>query len=96
MKRAEILSPPVRFLSFDSAPASSLLGFDGRHEARTAQPGHVGRMPVGARFHEGVHGRVGRVVAKNRGCGYYEHRLAVRARSVQEEQGVLCVDPVSA
>jgi hypothetical protein len=47
-------------LDLGLGPAPTLLGFDGRHEARAAQARHVGRVPVGARFHEGVHRRVGR------------------------------------
>ena len=46
-------------------------------------------MPVGARFHEGIHRRVGRVVAEDGGQRVHEHRLAVRARAVQKKQRML-------
>ena len=45
-------------------------------------------MTIAPGIHEGVHGCAGGVVAQDAGQGIDEHRLAVRAGSVQEEQGV--------
>ena len=76
-------------LDLGFVPAPTLFGFDGGHKAGTAQARQIGRMPVGARLHERVHRRVGRVVAQDGGQDVDEHRLAVRAGPVQEEQRVL-------
>ena len=80
-------------LELGLGPAFALFGFDGRNEARAAQSRHIGRVPVGARFHEGVHRRVGRVITQDGGQGVDEHRLAVRACAVKEEQRVLLRRP---
>ncbi len=69
-------------------PSSPLFGFDGRHEARTTQPRHVGRVPVGACLHERVHRRVGCVVAEDGDQCVDEYRFPVRTGAVQEEQRV--------
>ncbi len=87
------LVPTGEVLELGLGPAFSLLGFDGRHEARAAQSRHIGRVPVGARFHEGVHRRVGRVITQDGGQRVDEHRLAVRACAVQEKQRVLLRRP---
>ncbi len=53
-------------------------------------------MPVGACLHERFHRRVGRVVAQDRRQHIDEHRLAVCARAVQEEQRVFAGDACQA
>ena len=74
--------------SFDLGlvPAPTLFRFDGGHEPRTPQAREVSGMPVAPRLHESVHGSAGGVVAKDRGQRVHEHRLAVGAGAVQEEQ----------
>ena len=75
-------------LDLGFVPASALLCLSCRYKARTAQSCQIGGVPVRARFHEGVHGSVGGIVAKHRGDHVHEYRLAVCTGAVQEKQCV--------
>ncbi len=76
-------------LDLGFGPAPALLGLGGGDEARAAQVGKLGRVPVGVRGGEGLDRRGAVIVAEDAGDGIDEGAFAVGAAAVQEEQRML-------
>ena len=65
MKRAEIGSPPVKDLIFDSAQSLAVLNLLCGHEPRAPQSGKICRMALVAAYHKGFGWRDRSVVAED-------------------------------
>jgi hypothetical protein len=66
-----------------------MFGLDGRHDARPAQSGHVGRVAITLRGHEHFHRRDGGVVTQDSGQGVGKDRFPVGAGTVEKEERML-------
>ena len=75
-------------------PASPFLGLDRGHEARTAQPGEIGRVPVAVARGEGLDRRGAVIVAHGAVIAFRNVLLPLAPVPYRKNRACSCVEPV--